>query len=355
MKYATHASEAFNRRLHEVILEFTAEVEAALGDNLVALLLGGGYGRGEGGVVVLDGEEAPYNDLDFTLVVGSKRLLNMALLEALSKRYASRLKIHVDFSLPLTVRNIQQWPHVLMWHDLLNGHMVLSGPEDLLEKNAPAGLRGPLPAIEGSRLLLNRGAGLLWAMRVARGVEPPEDGDFIRRNYFKCALAAGDALLIGFGRYASPYRGRDRLLDKLSDDEPRVLSIGLNALYKEALRFKFSPDRLPGEAPGPQRLEEIARLWGEAFLLVEQVRTGRDWHSLGEYENWPGIRESLQHTPLHLLRNLVRNRQVGKWDWRYPRERLFRSLPTLLGLTGHCVKAWEVASDEFLTIWKRFN
>ena len=56
-----------------------------------------------------------------------------------------------------------------MWYDLLNGHIVIKGPSDILSAHAPAALKKTLPVIEATRLVLNRGAGLLWALRVVRG------------------------------------------------------------------------------------------------------------------------------------------------------------------------------------------
>lgn len=75
--YADHGSEAFNARMHDVCLRIGEDVEKALGSNFTALILGGGYGRGEGGVVRVDGVEKPYNDLDFTLIVRRKKQCSM--------------------------------------------------------------------------------------------------------------------------------------------------------------------------------------------------------------------------------------------------------------------------------------
>ena len=112
-----------------MLARFTKEVKAALGENLVALILGGGYGRGEGGLVVVDGIQQPYNDLDFVLIVQDKSRVDANALDGLSHRYEAELKIHVDFSRPLTPTDIQQWPHWLMWHDLINGYVVLAGEQ----------------------------------------------------------------------------------------------------------------------------------------------------------------------------------------------------------------------------------
>ena len=353
--YADHGSEEFNARMHDVCLRIGTDVEQALGGNFVALILGGGYGRGEGGVVRIDGVEQPYNDLDFTLVVKRKNRVPWDKLDAISERYEEEIHIDVDFSRPLTIHDIKTWPHWLMWYDLLNGHIVIRGPSDILSAHAPATLREPLPVIEATRLVLNRGAGLLWALRVVRGVEKQPDEDFIRRNYYKCILAMGDGLLIAHQRFATPYRGRDHRLARLEADSKEVAAFQLGTLYHEALRFKFQPDDLPDSQVGEEQLKDLARRWGEIFLHVEKIRTGRNWVSLTEYSQWQGLREKEQHSLKNLPRNLIRNKQIGIYSWKYPRERLYRQLPLLLGLTDHTVPDWPAESGRFLKIWDRFN
>ena len=70
--YAGHASAAFNTRMQTWLTALSGDVRQALGENLTALVLGGGYGRGEGGVLLVSGEERPYNDLDLILIVRRK-------------------------------------------------------------------------------------------------------------------------------------------------------------------------------------------------------------------------------------------------------------------------------------------
>ena len=353
--YTRDGSGAFNQRLHDVLTRIADRVETDMGNNLVSLILGGGYGRGEGGVVVLNGVEMPYNDLDFTLVVQNKTKVPWERLNAVRSAFAAELKIHVDFSRPLTIRDIENWPCWLMWYDLLNGHVTLKGPSDLLQKHAPDELKKPLPAIEGTRLLLNRGAGVLWALRVVRNLEDEPDEDFVRRNYYKCALALGDALLITYGRYTTKYSGRDALVRTLAGDEPKVALLDLTALYEEALKFKFRPDSVTSQPKNEKMLSELAQKWGEVFLLVENIRTGLDLGSLDEYVDWTGIREKDQHTLKPLCRNIIRNLSLGKLTLRYPRENLYRQLPVLLGLGKRNSQDWPVESQEFLKVWDRFN
>jgi len=353
--YSRDGSAEFNEKLHQTLSTMADKVEQVLGDNLTALILGGGYGRGEGGVILVDGAEMPYNDLDLTLMVVRKSKIPWTGLQSVGNTFAKELHIHVDFSRPLTIQDVEKWPNWLMWHDLVNGHVVLKGPSDILISHAPSAVREQLPTIEGTRLLLNRGAGLLWALKIVRNSEKEPDNDFIRRNYYKCALALGDALLIAYRCYTTKYFGRDSLFRDLQYKRPALVSFDLLPLYNEALRFKFRPDQLPYTPKNEDDLMSLAEVWGMVFLHVEKVRTGQRWTSLDEYVNWPGIRENDQHTLSVLFRNFARNLQGGKLGLRYPREILYRQLPILLGLVKPKAGDWPKETNRFLSVWDKFN
>ena len=351
MIYAKDGSPALNARLADALRRLAADVRDALGDELVALILGGGYGRGEGGVVTVDGEERPYNDLDLFLITRDGRPLG-GRLDAVTERYERELGVEIDFSRPLTIADVRRWPPRLMWRELLDGHVVLRGPDDVLTANAPEALRRPLPAIEATRLLLNRGAGLLWAWRVVRGAEPPPDPDFVRRNDFKLRLSLGDALLIAHGLHTTAYAGRDALLAQLGSEDPAGALVDV---YAEALRFKFTPDAFPSDPPDEGRLVESSRLWGDVFLCVENLRLGRSWPDLNAYCRWPGPREPELSAPCCWPKNLVLNLKLGRLGLRYPRERLYPWLPRLLGLSRPEPDDWAAESARFLDVWRRFN
>lgn len=350
--YAYHGSLAFNKWMDAILQEFTRDTESLLGNKLVALILGGGYGRGEGGIEILDGKECPYNDLDFTLVVQNAADVPEQELLELTARYAKKLKIHVDFSRPLTLRAIQKWPAWLMWHDLLNGHIVMSGPQDILTANAPERVKAHPPAIEALRLHLNRGAGLLWALRVIRKEEPEPDRGFVVRNYYKTLLAMGDAVLISRGRFATPYRGRDRILNTLAAEDPAVRALGLQELYHNALRFKFSPHEFSEELIDEAVLQAEAKLWSTVLLDIETRRTGRRWDSPLAYSDDAMIREKEMNTLRELPKNLARNLQLKQLALRHPREGLYREITRLL-LTRP--EDWAPRAETALKIWSRYN
>jgi hypothetical protein len=353
--FANHASAAFNLRLYTTLKRITADVHQALGENLVALILGGGYGRGEGGVVRRHGKECPYNDLDFTLIVERKGAVNFEALDQISQKYGVELNIHVDFSRPLNLTDIQNFPHWLMWQDLLKGHVVTFGAREILNDHAPASLGNQLPTIEATRLLINRGAGLLWAMRVAQGIEEAPDFDFVRRNYYKCALALGDAMLITHHRYKTHYTGRQEILNQIIAEQPAVKAMELNEIYVEAHHFKFTPDEISIIPKTANEMQELAIKWITVFLYVESQRTGQIFQTIDQYLDWNGLREIEQHRLRKLPRNLIRNLQAKKFSTRYPREELFRTLPKLFTGPDRHRKNWVEDGEKFLQLWRQFN
>ena len=353
--YAFQASPEFNQQMGDVLGEIADETARTLGSGLVALVLGGGYGRGEGGVFLRESREEPYNDLDLTLVVTDRSLPALSRLRPIEEHYAARLGIHVDFSRPLTVADIAHWPHWLMWQDLLNGHVVLKGPPDILTANAPASLLAPLPPVEALRLLLNRGAGLLWARRVLAGCEPEPDPGFVGRNYWKAALALGDAILIASQRHQTAYRGRDKVFQLIADQDTTVRDLDLGTLYTQALEFKFSPHRFADKAQTDASLLALAQRWAQALLLVESRRTGRTFTDVTDYAAWQGRREPELSTWSGLPKNLLRNLRLGHLSALYPREGLYRRLPGLLCQVEPGGYAWSAATNRLLSIWRRYN
>ena len=352
--YAYHGSIAFNQWMDDLLHDFTRDVETIMGDNLTALILGGGYGRGEGGIEIIDGQELPYNDLDFTIVVDNIGAVPHKEMDRISAVYAAKIKIHVDFSRPLTVSAIRNWPPWLMWYDLLNGHIILSGPQDILTANAPECVKAPLPPIEALRLLLNRGAGLLWAMRVVREAEPEPDRGFVIRNYYKLLLALGDAVLISRKRFATPYRGRDLLLEELAAEDASVHRLNLQDHYREALKFKFSPHEYGDTIIDADILKEAVNLWTTILLDTEMLRTGRQWTRPREYAEDPFVREKSMNTLAERPKNILRNMRFKRLSWLHPREWLYREIPHLL-INTDPDQGWTGRSATAMAVWNQYN
>jgi hypothetical protein len=303
-------------------------------------------------VVKRQGIEWPYNDLDFLLVVKRGRPSHKVM-DQIKQRYETRLGVEIDFKGPVTPKEISDWPPRLVWCDLLNGHMVLHGPPDILTNLAPESVSGPPPVIEASRLLLDRGAELLRALRVAQGLEKAPYPDFIRRCYYNAVLGMGDALLIAYGAYQTAYTGRDDRFDRLVAEARHLGSLRLNAPYREALAYKFRPDEAPQAVVDQKALKELFPLWGRVFLHVENRRTSYGFLNLDAYVDWNELREPEEHTLEKQAQNLLLNLKLSRGSRIHPREELYRLLPGLLGLTSEPIPDWELTSANFLDLWRR--
>lgn len=357
--YSRAGSEQFNIFLDTTLKALGDEIQQAVGEPFLALILAGGYGRGEGACVLRDGKEAPYNDFDLFMVCRERISLSDKVLQ-ITKKYEKKLGIEVDIGKPLTLAMIKALPHQLMWQDLLEAHKVIVGDAKILTDHAPAYLSESLPQIEALRLLLNRGSGLLQAiihshalLQDAKHVLP--DPDFIRRNREKCTLAIGDSLLITHRLYAPPLEMRTKALQEQGKTLPIPQSERIISLFVQAAHFKTHPDSLKGEQPALSDLEEIAKLWVEVMLYCESNRTGKSWSHSEEYRRDHFIREPEQHTPRNLLRNLGKNLKEGRLSLLYPREKLYGQLAVLLQDPKPEEKAWRAEADAFLVAWYGCN
>ena len=258
-----------DRLVADSIREIGSEIGAARVPGLRGVVLGGGYGRGEGGVAVLpDGQRRLYNDLDFYVVVadGSSAAEMEAVrraLEPIARRWSERLGIDVDFCPPKTPWRIRHDQERLMIQELLHGYFDVAGETgDALFKDVARREASALPWTEAVRLLVNRGAGLLLA-------RASDDAQFAVRNVNKCVLGAGDALLIARGAY----RWRA---------EERAAALG-RPLYADAVAWKFRP-----RAEGVCDWEEARETWLAAAREVMETgrRTGAARRSLYQAARW---------------------------------------------------------------------
>ncbi|MDC7247300.1 MAG: hypothetical protein PQJ35_03070 [Sphaerochaetaceae bacterium] len=357
--YSKAGSQQFNAYLDSVLTDLANDVRSAVGDSFIALILAGGYGRGEGACVIRENKESPYNDFDLFLVVKDNYTLSDKVMEV-TRSYENILNIEVDIGKPLTVNAIRKLPHQLMWQDLLQSHKVLAGPADILSAHAPSYLKDDLPRVEALRLLLNRGSGLLQAIGHREKMDGDSsytlpDEDFIRRNREKCTLALGDSLLITHRLYTPPLEQRlERLTESVKSfdiaDADRIL-----ALYTQAVRFKTEPDSIHRDQPSSEDLKEIASLWISVMLHCESVRTKKSWKDAASYAEDTFIREPQQHTAKNLLRNGLKNIRRKKLSFVYPRERLYRDLTLLLDRADPADQAWNEKSARFLEEWALYN
>lgn len=307
-------------------------------EKLEALLLGGGYGRGEGGVLRTSKGDLPYNDLEFYVCIRGNRHLNELrfghALHVLGEILTPQVGIEVEFKIT-SLRELEQSPVSMFSYDLVMGHRWLVGDESLLDDCDHHRVTQDIPLVEATRLLMNRCSGLLFAREK---LEKPEftgaDADFVRRNIAKAQLALGDALLVTYLQYHWSVRERQRQLLVLSKLEALPWAAQIRRHYAEGVDFKLHPERSQAsrETLAAQHAEVVA-LARIVFFWIEEHRLGAGFESAQEY-----ARSTLNKCPEQSsLRNVIVGlRALGVRPilearaGRHPRERILHALALLL-------------------------
>lgn len=405
-RYTLDGDEQVEARIaadQERVAAAVAEVVPA--QHFMALVLMGGYGRGEGGYVHRQTEHglvpAPYNDYDYFVVVRrTHRAQRRQLAQRLSgaaKRLEHLLGVEVDFAL-LRNSRLGRAERSLMNAEMCWGHRVVAGNPDVLRKMP----RMPFPTVapaELTRLLLNRGALLLMNERQLRGSRAARHGrgtpsacpavqpEVFFKYLGKAVLACGDALLAMNGCYHPSYPVKLARLEAFQQpgssncrgtmdaffarDEPRFM-----ALYRFAYQHKFHPDyEALNEESAADWQAEVRRLWLETLRAFEHYRLGQPVNSWADYcgpeipKGQIGGRGGVLRNGLITLRDygVVELLRQPRWALRYPRERLIATLPLLLTDVGDrpdpCVctalglpyqTSWLEATQEFLQAWHRY-
>ena len=349
-------------------------------ERISALVLAGGYGRGEGGFWREGFSTVPYNDYDYFLVVNgvtaaARKDLNVALHRA-AERLGREFGLEVDFAV-LESERLARLPACLMYSELKWRHRVLLGDPralDAIQLPPPA----ELPLAEFSRMMLNRGALLLMnAQELGEGAAVrARSCERFLRHFSKGVLAAGDARLAAAGRYHPSVSERGRRLreiDWIGTGRERFLD-----LYEHATRIKRGGDGGGVLEPGePQRLQRLAIHDGlEAYRVLEAARLGAAPESWQAYAA-PSVPKSQGNrrwwSPAHhvALAFASRTGRRAALDLsrllRHPRERLMAALPLLLepgtpaqnrlaaealGAPGDA--AWRGLAECFLEDWRRY-
>lgn len=206
---------------------------------LRALVLIGGYGRGEGGVEVRAGAEHPHNNLDFLMIVNAMGRARREELERVVQADLRALALEAGVGIDLSVASAAslRWARPLvMWYDMRLGHRTVLGDASFVPSLRRFRL-DRVPAIDMLRLMVNRGTLLLINEQILdRTLQTEEERRSVVRHTMKAIIGYGDAHLFANGQYDWSYVEKQRRFEFLPNTGPR-----LKALYAEATEFRFRP------------------------------------------------------------------------------------------------------------------
>ncbi|HYE29978.1 MAG TPA: hypothetical protein VEH27_00990 [Methylomirabilota bacterium] len=379
-RFTLDGSEALESRLDQLCRAVGDRVAALIPPSrLQAVLLGGGYGRGEGGVLRQGGGEEPYNDLEFYVFIKGSTILNdrryRAALHHLGEEFTQHIGIEVEFKI-LSIEKLRRSPVSMFYYDLVSAHRLVSGPEGALEDCDHHRAAHRIPLHEAARLLMNRSSGLLYSKELlAKTNFTAEDADFVGRNLAKAKLAMGDVILTAYGQYHFSCRERHRRLEKLSQTEATSWILPFVQVHTDGVEFKLHPFKSiqPREALQSEHAE-ISALAKQLWLWLENRRLSRTFDTVEAYALDRGVKCPESDPAKNILitaRAFGVSAALGSGASRYPRERLLNTLPLLLWSENAFgdPKLRERVSEElrvpvtdlssavraYKTIWNRFN
>jgi hypothetical protein len=307
-------------------------------EDLAAIVLGGGYGRGEGGVLRTEAGDQPYNDLEFYVFLRGNRLRQEHRYGRMLHELGESLSVEAGLQVEFKIDSAERWrrsPVSMFSYDLLSGHRIIFGDESIFlgcEHHLDA---ASIPLSEATRLMFNRCSGLLLARELLqKSALANEEADFIGRNLAKMQLALGDAVLTAFGQYHWSARERHRRLAAFATEELCPWLPEVQAHHGAGLVFKLHPCRVSKDAHEfareHQQLTELAmRLW----LWLEGRRLNQRFLSVSDYalSDMDKCRGTSAWRNYFLnLRTFGLKATLESMSCRYPRGRLFNALALLL-------------------------
>jgi predicted nucleotidyltransferase len=332
-KYSVKGSPTFDARIDADMERIADAVYASkFSNHWKAMVLLGGYGRGEGSPLIGPGdEELPFNDYDLIVVTNSLDPQLKRELKTLEKSLSDEIGLPVDLY-PYLASALPKCEFSLLNYEMKYGHRVIRGDQKILDA-MPNYAHDAIPLSEGTRLLINRGKLLLDIKQ--RLVRPESLSKEERHRFlkfmFKVDLAFGDCALLLRGAYDLSYIVKRRRLPEINlsglDDSRAFVSA-----YSRAIDFKERTDFQTLENANVHlRFSETIVRFERFFLWYEQRRLNRKFQTLEKYAHmFPNLGN--EGSP---LKNLVHNlRTFGvsslSHGLTHPRLRLYAVLPLLL-------------------------
>ena len=369
-RFTIDGSDALEHHLAKVCEEVRSRAQALIPAHLLdGVVLGGGYGRGEGGVLRTTEGDKPYNDMEFFVFAKVMSHYDEGL-HKIGHEVSEFAGIEVEFKL-MPLAKFQRAQPSMFYYDLIKGHRWIIGDDRLFEGCEQHHDCARIPLHEATRLLMNRCSGLLYAKERLAGAEfTGEDADFVARNIAKAKLAFGDVLLAAHGVYHWSCRERGRRLAALKITLPEMEE--LRAFHAEGVRFKLHPEQsIASREELLKRHADVTGLAGSLWLWLEARRLDHSYESPASY----ALSAETKCPEQPAWRNLAVNirafgaRHVSLREaLRYPRERLLRALPLLLwGMTTpaeqtmvrSCLHCESLTLSEtvraYSKLWQRFN
>lgn len=210
-------------KLNNEIDIITSEILKITNNQVIAIILYGSYGRGEGAFFIdKENNIRTYNDFDLVLVVN--KIIDHSIIDKISISLSDKLDVKwVDIS-QKTKEKLQKLQLTIFNFDLKNGSRVIYGDSEILDN---------LPDYDVSKLSLKEAETLyftrIWAFLGALPIDGferelnREEIRFYRNQMAKAVLAVVDVLLLQKKCYDSSYRKRTEKAIGIFNNNPNFI------------------------------------------------------------------------------------------------------------------------------------
>ena len=240
-RFTARGDDIIERQIEMFVDEVRAVIAAHLpARHRRAVVLMGGYGRGEGGVDMSTGVPRPHNNLDILLITRgwrerAREQARQHMQSALAP-LAERHGIAIDLG-AIDEGKLRRSRCLVMWYDMRYGHKTLLGDADFLPRLRQFSQQHIDPA-DVHNLLVNRGTLLVINRLMLAGGELDEgERRAVIKHAMKAIIGYGDALLFARGRYHWSYKTKQQRMRALAE-VPEAVRLS----YDDAIEFRFSPD-----------------------------------------------------------------------------------------------------------------
>ncbi len=278
--YARHASSAFNRRMHKILQDLCREIAGELSGKLYAVILGGNYGRGEGGIRrVVEGHgsgvwsigEAPAEDIDILIVSWFDLRGRHDVMSGILKKYEGIFTVPIDLAPVITPPRLFSIPRRFNWLRLISNSKVLYGPprlpQILSHRYGQAFAADPCLAWS---LLLDQGLRLIDVIALEQGLKEQSGETNILVHQGKFFREIAQAIIIAAGRYQQSGDLQLHEYIVLIDEEIQShehLKL-LKTLLPKALSLLKEPEQMALDMPENWLFH--LNLWLEAFTYCQE-------------------------------------------------------------------------------------
>lgn len=276
MNFTIYNDSIVNSKIAQDLQKIKKVLLNELEDNIVAILLTGGFGRGEGGVLIDSGKVRVVNDYDLHVFV--RKRVNEYRIKDISKCLAKMLNVdHIDIIVQ-PIYTLKLLKNTQYGYDLKYGSYLIYGNREILKKLPDFKY---LPPKEVEKLLFTR----VWCFLgpIKRPFPntnlTPQEKFFLLNQLSKALLAVEESILMYYRDYHVSYIEKLKRVRKYCSNEK------LLEYFKWATAFKIKPI-YQINVNHDELYFEVKELFFNSMLKILKECYNKDFRSWIDYLEW---------------------------------------------------------------------